>query len=198
MLAEGASRRAGAEGPARHHGARRRRLRGAGRARRSAAPSSLTFPELDRVTDPTDHWPDGYRRQILLRWGDAIFPDSPAFDLATLDGAAAERQFGYNNDFTAFLPLPQGIGRSDHGLLVVNHEYATPFLMFPGVTDEDWRDKLTDAQIARGRRRDRPVGGRGEEGRRRLAGGPRQPAQPPHPPLDADRASPARPPATTG
>src|SRR5690606_35893738 len=71
----------------------------------AASPSSLNFPELDRVTDPADHWPAGYRRQVLLRWGDAIFPDSPDFDLARLDGAAAEKQFGYNNDFTAFLPL---------------------------------------------------------------------------------------------
>jgi len=113
-----------------------------------AAPSSLTFAELDRVTDAVDHWPAGYRRQILLRWGDPLFADAPAFDPATLDGAAAARQFGTNNDFTAFLPLPQGSASSDHGLLVVSHEYATPFLMFDGVTDEDWRDKLSDAQIA--------------------------------------------------
>ncbi len=49
---------------------------------------------------------------MLLRWGDAIFADSPAFDLATLDGPAAEQQFGYNNDFTAFLPLPHGLSRT--------------------------------------------------------------------------------------
>ena len=36
----------------------------------AASPSSLTFKELDRVTDTTDHWPEGYRRQILLKWGD--------------------------------------------------------------------------------------------------------------------------------
>lgn len=113
----------------------------------AASPSTLTFEELTRVTDRTDHWPRGYRRQILLRWGDPLFGDSPAFDTAKLDGAAAERQFGYNNDFTAFLPLPLGSTSSDHGLLVVNHEYAAPYLMFPGVTDEDYREKLTDAQI---------------------------------------------------
>ena len=110
--------------------------------------STLTFKELDRVTDTTDHWPEGYRRQILLRWGDALFPDSPAFDLDTIDGAAAARQFGYNNDFTAFLPLPHGSDNSDHGLLVVSHEYAKPFLMFPGVTELDWKDRVSDAQIA--------------------------------------------------
>ena len=99
---------------------------GLGRAAAATNASTLTFTELDRVRDTTDHWPEGYDRQVLLRWGDALFPDSPAFDLATLDGAAAERQFGYNNDFTAFLPLPQGSTSNDHGLLVVNHEYASP------------------------------------------------------------------------
>ncbi len=115
--------------------------------RAQAAGSTLNFPELARVRDAHDHWPEGYGRQVLLRWGDGIFPDSPPFDIATLDGKAAERQFGYNNDFTQFLPLPLGDKTSDHGLLVVSHEYATPFLMFPGLTDEDYRAALTDNQI---------------------------------------------------
>jgi secreted PhoX family phosphatase len=116
-------------------------------ARAAEKVSTLKFAELARVRDNTDHWPEGYNRQILLRWGDALFPDSPAFDLATLDGPAAERQFGYNNDFTAFIPLPHGSQSSDHGLLVVSHEYVDPYLMFPGLTDEDFREKLSDAQI---------------------------------------------------
>jgi secreted PhoX family phosphatase len=111
------------------------------------SPSSLTFKELDRVRDVNDHWPDGYERQVLLRWGDALFADSPAFDPKTLDGAAAERQFGYNNDFTAFLPLPLGSTSSDHGLLLVSHEYAAPYLMFDGMTYDDYRTTMTEAQI---------------------------------------------------
>jgi uncharacterized protein len=120
---------------------------GSGQAMASEGASSLTFTELSRVRDAQDHWPEGYDRQVLLRWGDAIFPDSPQFDLASIDGPAAERQFGYNNDFTAFLPLPLGSTASDRGLLLVSHEYASPFLMFPGLTIDDYRDKLTDAQI---------------------------------------------------
>ncbi|MBY5569319.1 DUF839 domain-containing protein [Rhizobium leguminosarum] len=62
-----------------------------GTAHAEAAGSSLTFPELKRVRDTADHWPEGYERQILARWGDALFSDSPEFDIATLDGKAAER-----------------------------------------------------------------------------------------------------------
>lgn len=114
----------------------------------SAAESKgLDFAELPRVRDVNDHWPEGYRRQILLKWGDAIFPDSPKFDVATLDGKAAARQFGYNNDFTQYLPLPWGKDSSDHGLMVISHEYATPFLMFPGLGKDDYRDKMSDDQI---------------------------------------------------
>ncbi len=109
--------------------------------------SSLTFSELKRVRDDKDHWPEGYDRQILLRWGDALFEDSAAYDLATLDGPAAERQFGFNCDFTAFIPLPHGSLSSDHGLMVVSHEYVDPYLMFPGLTSDNYREKLTDPQI---------------------------------------------------
>ena len=83
------------------------------RAAQAAGPST-PFEELQRVTDATDHWPSGYSRQVLLRWGDKLFADAPDFDPAKLSGAAAERQFGYNNDFTAYLPLPQGSDSSDH------------------------------------------------------------------------------------
>ena len=120
---------------------------GAAFAQTTNSLSTLTFPELTRITDTTDHWPEGYARQILLKWGDKLFTDSPEFDLATLNGDAAARQFGYNNDFTAFLPLPQGSQSNDHGLLVVNHEYAAPYLMFPGVTYEDYKQKLGDDQL---------------------------------------------------
>ena len=118
---------------------------GAGLPRIASAQSAAApFRELARVRDVADHWPEGYSRHVLLRWGDALFPDSPAFDIATLNGPAAERQFGYNNDFTAYLPID---GRSDRGLLVVSHEYASPYLMFPGLDAETYRDAMTEDQI---------------------------------------------------
>lgn len=102
------------------------------------------FPEMARVRDAMDHWPEGYSRQILVRWGDPLFPDSPDFDPATLTGAAAERQFGYNNDLTLYVPLE---GAPDRGLLLVSHEYVTPYLMFPGLTASDYKTQMTEEQI---------------------------------------------------
>jgi secreted PhoX family phosphatase len=67
---------------------------------------------------------------VLLRWGDALFPDSPEFDPNSQTAEAQLRQFGYNNDYVGFIPLE---GSNDRGLLVVNHEYTNPHLMFPGI-----------------------------------------------------------------
>lgn len=120
---------------------------GASTALAGGASDGAGFTELKRRRDAADHWPEGYDRQILIRWGDPIFPDAPAFDPAAQSGGAAERQFGYNNDYTAFLPLPLGSQSNDSGLLVVSHEYASPYLMVAGVTDENYRDKLTDDEI---------------------------------------------------
>jgi len=73
---------------------------------------------------------DGFVEQVLVRWGDPIVKDEPAFDVASLTPQSQERRFGYNNDFIAFLPLPLGSKVSDRGLLCVNHEYTLAPLMF--------------------------------------------------------------------
>ncbi len=99
----------------------------------AAGPSSLTFREIERSYDETHHIPDGYELQVLLRWGDAVVPGAPAFDPHNMTAAAQAMQFGYNNDYVDFQPLPQGSHSSDRGLLVVNHEYTNTELMFAGV-----------------------------------------------------------------
>ena len=47
-----------------------------------------------------------------------------------LTPAAQAMQFGYNADYVGFMPLPRGSSTPDHGLLVVNHEFTNPELMF--------------------------------------------------------------------
>jgi secreted PhoX family phosphatase len=76
----------------------------------------------------------GYQVRPLLVWGDPLFADSPKFDVMAQTAAAQAKQVGYNCDFTGFIPLPVGSGNSDHGLLVVNHEYTNGELMFPDYT----------------------------------------------------------------
>lgn len=92
--------------------------------------SVFNFPEVTAGVDADHHVAEGYDADILLRWGDKVFADSPEFDPLNQSEAAQERQFGYNNDFVGFIPLD---GADDHGLLVVNHEYTSEHLMFPGI-----------------------------------------------------------------
>jgi uncharacterized protein len=112
----------------------------------AGSPSTLTFEELEHGIDDTHHVAKGYKAQILIRWGDKVLKDAPEFDVGKQSAAAQEKQFGYNNDFIAFMPLPLGSNSSERGLLDVSHEYTNAELMFPGLTDEDKLDKVTKEQ----------------------------------------------------
>ncbi len=99
--------------------------------------SSLTFTELKRVYDKTHHVAPGYKADVLLRWGDKLTADAADFDATQQTGTSQARQFGYNNDFVGYLPMPYGSGSSERGLLCVNHEYPNPHVMFPGFIAKD-------------------------------------------------------------
>ncbi len=99
------------------------------------APSpAFSFAEITRGADGDHHVPKGYLADLVLRWGDAVFPDAPPFDPYAQTAAAQERQFGYNNDFIGFHPLVSKGSTVTRGLLCVNHEFTTTRLMFPGLT----------------------------------------------------------------
>lgn len=98
----------------------------------AASGSAFSFPEVEAGVDATHHVADGYNADVLLRWGDRLFPDAPEFDPLHQSAEAQAKQFGYNNDYVGYIPLE---GSSTHGLLVVNHEYTNPHLMFPGLVD---------------------------------------------------------------
>ena len=88
-------------------------------------PSSLGFKEIAHRMSQRDAVPEGYEIQVLMRWGDAVVPDAPAWSPTTQSPEAQAAQFGYNSDFIDFRPLPAGSNGSDRGLLCVNHEYLS-------------------------------------------------------------------------
>jgi len=114
----------------------------------AAGPSSLTFPELRHQLSQNHAVPEGYEAQVLIRWGDPVLADAPAFDPNHLTAAAQARQFGYNNDYVGWFPLPQGGAGGEHGLLAVNHEYTNTNLMFAGLGTGDAARLRTTAEQA--------------------------------------------------
>ena len=68
----------------------------------------------------------GLNFHIIARWEDSITPTET---------------FGFNNDFTAFIPLDENT--SDEGLLWVNHEYVDPLF----VSKFDGSAEKTKAQV---------------------------------------------------
>lgn len=113
----------------------------------AAGQSTLTFKELKHACDPSAAVADGYDMQVLLRWGDPLFSESQAFDPANQDASKQSRQFGYNCDFIAFLPLPDDADGARRGLLCVNHEYTDTNLMFPGILDHQCLESLSKEQV---------------------------------------------------
>jgi secreted PhoX family phosphatase len=98
----------------------------------AADPSTLKFVQPEHVIGKDDRVAPGYTAKVLIRWGDPVLRGAPRFDPSAPGAGPQALQFGYNNDYIGFLPLPRGSARSDHGLLWVNHEYTDPQLMFAG------------------------------------------------------------------
>jgi uncharacterized protein len=80
---------------------------------------------------------DGYRWNIVVRWGDSIAAGTPDFDTRRmtdtgwLDADAVDaqhRRFGTNADAVQYFPL--ATGRAARGLVCVNHEYFSAELVF--------------------------------------------------------------------
>jgi hypothetical protein len=107
--------------------------------------STLGFAELAHGLTETHAVAPGYRVQTLIRWGDPLEAGAPAFDPLAQTAEAQAKQWGYNNDYVGWMPLPAGAAAADRGLLCVNFEYTNTHLMFPGL-QADVFDPVTRQQ----------------------------------------------------
>jgi secreted PhoX family phosphatase len=114
---------------------------------------------LDAVVVPVN-----YASNVVIRWGDPLFPTAPAFDPGQQTGLSQSQQFGFNCDFIAQFPVPPSLDRQvvfdgrpsprlltllgllypfhlkrsyATSLLWVNHEYTTGSEMFDGYSSAD-------------------------------------------------------------
>jgi len=99
--------------------------------------AGLAFTPIAPVDRTVDAFtvPAGYRWQPIIRWGDPLFSSVPAFDFDHQTAKAQAGQFGYNNDYLDIIADPSG----KTGVLVTNHEYVNPDLMFTPTNDPEER-----------------------------------------------------------
>lgn len=119
-------------------------------AGRGAAAGSLSFEPIASIPAEVDALtvPSGYRWNTILRWGDPLFSDSPAFDPDVPNAEAQERQFGYNNDYLDIIETDR---RGRRALLVCNHEYTNRGIMFaPTANEAQEREVLKTLMAAHG------------------------------------------------
>lgn len=97
------------------------------------ATSGLAFTPIAPVASTVDAFtvPEGYTWRPIIRWGDPLFSSAPLFDIDAQSPETQAGQFGYNCDYLDIVPDPSG----KRGVLVNNHEYVNPGIMFPPTAD---------------------------------------------------------------
>jgi len=106
----------------------------------------LDFDALPASTSDKVIVPKGYRADVLISWGDPLFPYAPQFDPSGKANAAAQaRQFGDNNDGMSCFPLS-----TDRAVMVVNNEYTNQEYLFDHDGSSLTADDVAKSQAAHG------------------------------------------------
>ncbi len=97
--------------------------------------------------------PPGYEARVIYRWGDpvGVAGAMPEFRRDASNSAAEQAlQSGMHHDGMHFYPLPMGSGRSEHGILALNHEYADVRLLYADAQNTWSAEKVAKGQHAVG------------------------------------------------
>lgn len=90
----------------------------------------FAFEQLAPQTDGTVHVPQGYNWDVLVRWGDPLFSDAPAWNAETgIETEGSDRVFGENTDGMELFV------KSNIELLVVNSEYTNRYINLPAAQE---------------------------------------------------------------
>jgi secreted PhoX family phosphatase len=107
--------------------------------REDAVTADNSFKSIDPQTTDALVLAEGYRSNIVARWGDSLVTGTPDFDTRLMGDskwldagapAAQEKRMGTNCDAIQFFGLRKG--RAGTGVLCVNNEYVNGELLWPG------------------------------------------------------------------
>jgi secreted PhoX family phosphatase len=114
--------------------------------RRGSGRSLLGFQAIPTSNADEVVVPPGYTALPFLPWGTPLLGAYPAFrpgspDAGVPDGNTAEeqaQQVGMHHDGMTYFPLHAGRRGSEHGMLVLNHEYTDEFYLHTGTYVRDY------------------------------------------------------------
>ena len=166
---------------------------------RAAGASAFNFDEVEAGVDETHHVAAGYDADVLLRWGDPLFADAPAFDPAKPDAPRRRPAVRLQQRLCRLHP-DRRLGRARPAGRQPRIHQPAPDV--PGHRDDrrDGKSRAGAAQQGAGRHRDGRAWRhhrRDPQGRRQVAGRCSTASSTAASPRTPRCSSPARPPATT-
>lgn len=94
--------------------------------------------------------PPGYTADVLIPWGQPLLSTGPVWKKDASNTAAEQaQQIGMNHDGMHYFQLPPGIGAAQ-GLLVVNHEYFDPVILYADALTVMTQERVDKALAAMG------------------------------------------------
>jgi secreted PhoX family phosphatase len=113
--------------------------------------SLLGFAGVPVSKDDTFVVPEGYVAEVLIPWGTPILSTGPAWRKDASNTAAEQaEQVGMHHDGMHFFSTGKGPAGSARGLLVLNHEYVDPIMLYPEGPTPMTAEKVTKALHAHG------------------------------------------------
>ncbi len=114
---------------------RRRVLLLAGAALAAPAPLHAQAPGFGIPVGQDDRTAPGFRRDALLRWGDRVLGDAPAWDPDNPDPEASALQFGWDARVCGVLASPRAADGVARAVLAVAHPSVDAVMAWPGAAD---------------------------------------------------------------